>query len=635
VTTSTTSSPGTGRQRVWALGLFAGALVWRLTHLVTARNAPFFDNLYIDPKMYDAWAARIAGGELLSEAPFFLDPLYPYFVGGIYALFGRSPFAVAGVQSALDALIPPLVLLAAWPWFRRPVPQIAGVVAIFYPVSVYYGLLLLKPALATLLVATALWCFSRALSSKVWAWWGLAGVATGLSVLTRGSLLLVVPVIVGWALLDPAVGDRLATRLRCAALCGGGVLLVLLLPTAHNRITGGEWILTTTNWGQIFYIGNNEANPSGRFLELPYVRSDPTYEQVDFKGEAERRNERTMRHGEVSRYWFGEGLAWAAAHPGDWAKLMWSKLRIYWGAYETPASHDFYFYRRHAPLLRLPLPAFGLLGPLALLGAVLAWPRGGWPRLLVLYTAATTLAVVIFFVLTRFRMVLMPALFPLAALGAVELVARTRAALRGERRTATAGWAALFLVFVAFVNLPVRATADTWRYRVAAALRLPVRLETTAGAHFNLGVTYAARASESKQAAALLELAESELREAVREEPLARHWVELGKVLARQQRNDDAITAYRAAAELEPADYRIHHALGLLHRRAGRADEAAAAFREALRRAPRHAASAVQLGELMLQQQRDTEAAELFRYALRLRPGDARARAGLAAAESR
>ena len=61
----------------------------RLAHLLTVRDSPFVSILYIDPLWYDEWATRIASGQLLSERPFFLDPLYPYFLGAIFAAFGH------------------------------------------------------------------------------------------------------------------------------------------------------------------------------------------------------------------------------------------------------------------------------------------------------------------------------------------------------------------------------------------------------------------------------------------------------------------------------------------------------------------------------------------------------------------
>jgi cytochrome c-type biogenesis protein CcmH/NrfG len=152
-------------------------------------------------------------------------------------------------------------------------------------------------------------------------------------------------------------------------------------------------------------------------------------------------------------------------------------------------------------------------------------------------------------------------------------------------------------------------------------------LAVTANAHFNLGVTFAAQDR--------LPEAEAELRAALAEDPQSKTHVELGKVLARQQRETDAIIAYGEALRLEPRDYRIRHALGLLHRRTGNLAAAAAALREALRIEPRHTASAVRLGEVLLDQGRSAEAADSFRYALRLNPESRGAREGLARAERR
>ena len=68
------------RVLLWAAGLFTAALVVRLIHLATILDSPFFNILYIDPLFFDEWGLRIAGGQWLSDRPFFLDPLYPYFL---------------------------------------------------------------------------------------------------------------------------------------------------------------------------------------------------------------------------------------------------------------------------------------------------------------------------------------------------------------------------------------------------------------------------------------------------------------------------------------------------------------------------------------------------------------------------
>ncbi|HXV76881.1 MAG TPA: tetratricopeptide repeat protein, partial [Candidatus Polarisedimenticolaceae bacterium] len=266
-----------------------------------------------------------------------------------------------------------------------------------------------------------------------------------------------------------------------------------------------------------------------------------------------------------------------------------------------------------------------------LLGLVLAWRRRGWPRLAIWFVAGYSASVVAFFVFSRFRMPMMPALYVLAAHAVVEIVrclgrARVDRTRRARAALLVAGWLAL----VAFVHLPLRGRADSLAAALAGASGLPFRLETSATARFNLGVVYAARAADAADASAWLRRAEEQLRLAWAEEPrFASIPIELGKVLARQRREAEAVEVYRAALALEPGNHRIHHALGLLAERMADEQAAETAFRRALELEPRHVASAVHLGESLLRQGRVEEARAAFAHAARLAPENERARSGL------
>jgi len=451
----------------------------------------------------------------------------------------------------------------------------------------------------------------------------------GLACLTRGNLILVLPVLALW-FLRRADGPEPRRWFEVGSFLGGAAL-VLALPAAHNYAVGQEWILSTANAGANFYIGNNPTNDTGEYDQLPFVNANPKYEQRDFRREAERRSGKTLNDRETSRFWFAESWSWIRSEPSAWVRLMWRKTRSFWGAYEIPDSLDYYLYRTTAPVLRLPLPGFGLLAPLGLLGAALSWRRRGWPRMLIVFTAAYACTVILFFVFSRFRMVVVPALLVFAACGALELFRRWRDVARQRGSYGPAVTATLLLLgFSAFVNLPVRAMAHTWSFRIASATGIPTRLETSSIGHYNLGVRYAALAKQSESPDDLLELAESQLRDSLRlKPPFAKVQVELGKVLARLKRNREAIEIYREAATIEPNDYHIHHALGLLHQRLGERDLAEPAFRRALSLVPSHTPSATRLGGLLLERGRPAEAAAAFRHALRYSPGDRKAQEGL------
>lgn len=522
-----------------------------------------------------------------------------------------------------------MIFRAARPWFSRAAAGAAGVIAAIYLPSIYYGGLILKTWMTVFLVTLLLWLISRALLRGVAARdWFLAGIVLGLACLTRGNLILLLPVLALWVFIESPPGQGRRAGAVAAAWLAAGTLLAIAPATLHNRVAGGEWILATANAGQNLFIGNNPLNRTGEYTALPFVDPNPKHEERDFAAEARRRSGKELTASAVSRYWFDRALEWIGDDPAGWVSLLGRKLHAYWAAYEIPDNLDYYLYRESAPVLRLPIPGFGLVAPLGLLGAVLVWRRPGWPRMLLLLVVAYSASVVLFFVFSRFRMAMMPALFVLAGHAVVELARRAREAVRDGGYRPLLRAAVLLLLLAAAVNVPLRCREGSWTCRLAGAAGLPARVESSATGHFNLGVAYAASPST-------LGLAETHLREAVRQDPrFAEVHVELGKVLARQGRNREAIAVYLDAERAEPENYLVQHALGLLYRRVGDLAEAERRFRRALGAAPNHAASATRLGEVLLESGRPAEAVTAFSQALRLAPSSAAARRGLEQARS-
>ena len=65
------------------------------------RGSPFFTVLMGDSRSYDEWARRIAGGEWIGREVFYQAPLYPYFLGVLYAIAGHHLLLVRIVQAIL------------------------------------------------------------------------------------------------------------------------------------------------------------------------------------------------------------------------------------------------------------------------------------------------------------------------------------------------------------------------------------------------------------------------------------------------------------------------------------------------------------------------------------------------------
>lgn len=105
----------------------------------------------------------------------------------------------------------------------------------------------------------------------------------------------------------------------------------------------------------------------------------------------------------------------------------------------------------------------------------------------------------------------------------------------------------------------------------------------------------------------------------------------LGIVLERQGRLEDAMRQFRATLERDPGYVAAAYNLGRLLHRQGRFAEAAAAHRQALSADPRHVLSMVGLGEALRQLGQVGQAREVLRSATRLDPGSAYAWNGFGA----
>ena len=65
------------------------ALVLRILFLLDLQKDPVFYVPYLDAEYHDTLAQNLAKGEM-PPAPFFRAPLYIFFLGGIYAVFGHN-----------------------------------------------------------------------------------------------------------------------------------------------------------------------------------------------------------------------------------------------------------------------------------------------------------------------------------------------------------------------------------------------------------------------------------------------------------------------------------------------------------------------------------------------------------------
>jgi 4-amino-4-deoxy-L-arabinose transferase-like glycosyltransferase len=573
--------------RIILLAILGVALLVRLAHWAAVRGEPFFAQLAMDSQEYDRWAQAIAGGDWLGSQVFFQAPLYPYLVAAVYAVIGRSLDAVYLLQIAAAVA----GIWALWRAGRAIGEERAGLVAAamaaVYGPFLFYDVQLLKESPAVTVTCFLLWALAAARTTESLRRWLAAGVLLGVLALLRENALLVVPFLLPLAWRR---GDGFSGLLRR----GGVLVLGLVLPLApvalRNGLVGGDFLPTTFQGGVNFWIGNN-PQADGTYRPIVPGKQIPALERQEPVRLAEQALGRRLAPAEVSSYWLRKGLAWAAEHPGDFLRLQFRKLGMFWSWYEWPDAVDYEWVRTLSPVCRLPLIEFGTVSLLAPVGLWLLWRRRrlgafapAW-----LFSLGWTASTVAFFLFSRYRLPVVPALLLLAAVPLTALSDAWR-----ERRR---GWAVGAALLMAAFVLPDLAGFEP-------------RMDLV---HYNLGRLADERgddaaAQEHYHAAFVLNPHDF----------LA--CLNLGNHAARRRDWATALRFYQRAAALEPGSDDVESNLGGVYLSLGDFAAAEQHLDRALTLNPRNL-SALQNGALLRMREGDPDGArELVRRILELDP---------------
>ncbi len=602
----------------WILAIAALALLVRFLYILELKGHPLMLAATGDPKVYDLRALEIAGGKWLGDEVFFhSSPLYPYFLGIVYAVVGHSYAAVRVLQSIIGTGSCLLVFSITRTLAGRTQAIVAGLIAALYVPFIFFDSELL---MITIVIFFAL------LSLRLFVTWErertpwlipLAGLSLGVAALGKPNLLLFVPAVAVWIwwvlrggsrptqerngeLVRSSQSSRPSRAAAPIALLVAGVVLTLVPFTISNYLIANDFVLTSSNGGVNFWIGNNEE-ARGTFLVEQSMRTDL---HAGSKELAEQRLGRELKPSEISGYWFGEGLRFARENPGRALELVGRKFLLFWNGYEIPNHYNLYYFRQVSTLLRFDPVLFLWVVPFGILGVYLS--ARSWRKYLLLYLFAGTylLSLLPFFITSRYRLPVVPVMIVFAGVAFVWLWKKSRS-------KSARGWIAPAAVLVAafvLVNLPLVSYTFTEQYALLGAVR------RDAGDY---------------------EEAEKQFRLAIRENPefdLA--WSNLGAVLGRMGRYPEAEEALVRAIELNPRLAAAYSNLGNIYFSTGHVERAKARFIEAVSIDPGHKPAWENLARVGLVSQDGELAARAFRRMIEIDPGDAHAYWNLAVLSS-
>ncbi len=576
------------KRRTLLLAIALLALVLRLIYIWQISHAPFFHLRLGDAAAYHRWALRIVGGDWRGEGVFYQAPLYPYFLAAVYGVFGDGVAIVRFIQAVIGAGSCVLLAAAGMSLFGTW-GAAAGVLLAIYPSAIFFDGLLEKTALVTCFTAALLYLLAERITFREF----IAGIVLGLLALTReNALLLALPVVL-WFL----VAER-RPPVAVAAFVAG-CALVLLPVGVRNYSAGGEFHLTTSQFGPNFYIGNH-AGANGLYDPLVAGHGSVTDERADATRLAEEAEGRTLSPGEVSSYWTARALDFIRAQPGAWLGQLARKLALAYNAVEIADTESQEVYAEWSSLLRVLAPlSFGVIVCLAAFGICMTAPS--WRGLWFLHGIALTytLSIVLFFVFARYRFPLVPVLVLLGAGGLAAWPVKSARRMRG--------WAFVSVAVAAIVTFV--SIENTRADRVANYVNIGNALLADRGTWDEAAAFYGRALNESPRSPAA-------------------HFG-MGTLLTQKRQPQEALGHYQTALEGWPdnVDLRLNYALALVdasdNQGALKQLDAAATLRAA------DPTAHLLAGKVLLTAGRYDEARQRFERALALKPGDEDALASL------
>lgn len=514
--------------------LFAFALGVRLLYLWEWHDHPFFHTLIGDGLRYHQWAQEIAAGDWMGREVFFQAPLYPYFLGTLYTLFGDGP----GVARVAQAVLGAASCVLFWHFARRAfspaVGALCGLGLALYAPAIFNDGVVQKTALTGALFTATLYLYALLAYPPHTTRRAGVGIVLGITLallaLAQEHLLLLTPLLAAFLLLRPAPNYR--QRLLPVLGLALGLALVFTPIGVRNHSIGGTFLITTSQFGTNFYLGNN-PRADGHYHPLREGRGDAEFERHDAAQLASQARGRRLNPSEVSHYWLDQSIAFIRQQPAAWLALSAHKWHLVWHQRELPDTDSLAAYADQSRVLAFLFAGwnFAVLAALAAAGVALRWRQWKTDAWMLASLLAISLAVAVFIVYARYRFPLVYLLMPFAAHAVIAAIAwlrhawsRTEPAPPAQSRTqtvVTVGMAAGALVVAAAVvnwPLPERDLRAINYYSVAARIldqhgsleqaeqlleRTIALAPTEAYPHFALSVIYKRRGDYAREVAAL------------------------------------------------------------------------------------------------------------------------------------
>ncbi len=367
---------------------------------------------------------RLLWNHWYGEKIFHQEPLYTYMIAITYKLFGSDVRWVFCWQMILGILSILLIFTITRRHFEDSTAIVAVGLAVLCGPLLYSDMILERSTLITFVTLMLVDLTDRTWEKETVLGWFLVGVACGAAILLKSTFALY------WFGVLAAVGFRhyKTPQLLLQRVTGllAGAAIAISPAIARNVIVEAPPFSLSSVGAITFVIDNSvDFTPKVGFYVGKYA---------------------SAIMGKSDGHMLPAIIETLRTHSGplSYLSLLSRKLSVMWHWYEIPDNTNYYFYAQHASLLRYLLTFF-LLGPLSVLGLVLAFSRIKSIWTIFLMTFFNILMMLVFHVTSRFRVSLIAVLLPFSAFALARMFAWIQA--RDFRRLVLSLIAVVLLFF--------------------------------------------------------------------------------------------------------------------------------------------------------------------------------------------
>ena len=380
-------------------GLFLIALAVRVIYFIELSQLPYFDVVLpvYDHFNFDQGALNFAAGDGLARSPNnSYSPLYKYFLGSLYFIFGRNFYVVYGLQFVLGALGAVLIFSIGKRLFDIRVGFLAFIGFAFYSTEIIYEGIILRAAFITFLGILSFYALIRLRESPTSLM--LIGCALILSLFfqSRPNTFLCLPFVIFYIHKFVFKDWKPERRVR-----GWGIFFIPLFLSfipllVQCYLVHGRFVFFDSSGATAFLSGN--------FIDYPGVGFDSNL-LIRFQ------KEHQMENLSPVSFIFQQVMS----DPLGFLQMIGRKLYFYFNDLEGASNLSTYLYLENSKVLPFLLSHFSLFSALGMMGIVLAIRNREKIFLLHAFLACLILSVVLFHVVARFRIPSVPFLILFSA----------------------------------------------------------------------------------------------------------------------------------------------------------------------------------------------------------------------------